>query len=517
MDRSGALPPETTYSSRQSLTKDINAWATPRGFTFVSRSSAKRKNGELRVYFSCNRRNKPPGPLPNRRNASQATGCEYSVLARGSSDGSWQLTHRGGPKYARHNHPLNVARPYSAALWEEVVREQRGEAQGSRLVELQLPDPLATGQAGSGSVDDMGRHGATRTRVTAWEKPEPKNPSAKPAARQHTDVIDSDLARPAIRSADLSMTESIDGGCKDGDQAEVEESGPSPPRRPSVEVGESQDGTGKRGPGGSPIDPNAIHKRRRRPAEEPLRPNAADADSLHFDPARPTDPPSLTPTDRETRKTTPAERPLLQPSASPPPRPSPRSQGFSSRQDNQGREEVQNPLAQYSVTEVVDLILRSKWVVVITGAGICTNLGLPDFRSGTGLYSKDCNLADRPEDVFDIDIFAKNPSIFYSAARDLMKPIERFSPTHAFIALLQEKGKLLTNYTQNIDNLEARAGIRSDKLIQCHGSLEYATCMRCRCRRRLQEFAEYVDRGEPPPCPRCEKITKKPKRAARGK
>jgi len=55
----------------------------------------------------------------------------------------------------------------------------------------------------------------------------------------------------------------------------------------------------------------------------------------------------------------------------------------------------------------------------------------------------------------------------------------RFSNTHAFLALLDTRDKLLTNYTQNIDGLEYASGVRADKIVQCHGSWDSATCLSC--------------------------------------
>lgn len=118
--------------------------------------------------------------------------------------------------------------------------------------------------------------------------------------------------------------------------------------------------------------------------------------------------------------------------------------------------------------DAVELLKRSKNIIVLTGAGISTSLGIPDFRSkGTGLYSKLEHLGlNDPQEIFDIQLFRDDPSLFYSVARDILTETERFSPTHAFIALLEKKGKLLTNYSQNIDNLESKAGISPNKLIQ---------------------------------------------------
>lgn len=120
------------------------------------------------------------------------------------------------------------------------------------------------------------------------------------------------------------------------------------------------------------------------------------------------------------------------------------------------------------VDDAVELLKKSNNIIVLTGAGISTSLGIPDFRSaGTGLYSKLAHLGlDDPQEVFNIQVFKEDPSIFFSVARDILPETERFSPTHAFISLLQQKGKLLTNYSQNIDNLESKAGITRDKLIQ---------------------------------------------------
>jgi NAD-dependent histone deacetylase SIR2 len=128
------------------------------------------------------------------------------------------------------------------------------------------------------------------------------------------------------------------------------------------------------------------------------------------------------------------------------------------------------------------LIKQSKNIIVLTGAGISTSLGIPDFRSkGTGLYAQleDLGLSD-PQDVFSIELFKDDPSIFFSVAKNILPDIEQFTPTHKFIYLLQKHGKLLTNYSQNIDNIESHVGILPEKLIQCHGSFATATCFECK-------------------------------------
>lgn len=163
-------------------------------------------------------------------------------------------------------------------------------------------------------------------------------------------------------------------------------------------------------------------------------------------------------------------------------------------------------LTKYNtIDDAVHLLKEAKNIIVLTGAGISTSLGIPDFRSkGIGLYSKLQHLGlNDPQEVFDITIFRQDPTIFYSVARDILPSNTRFSPTHAFIALLQNKGKLLTNYSQNIDNLEAKAGITPDKLVQCHGSFATATCVKCGHKVVGDTLFPEIKAGKIPRCRNC--------------
>lgn len=153
---------------------------------------------------------------------------------------------------------------------------------------------------------------------------------------------------------------------------------------------------------------------------------------------------------------------------------------------------------------LVDIIDKARNIIVLTGAGISTSLGIPDFRSKSGLYNKLAYLGlSDPQEVFDLSIFRQDPSIFYSIAKEILPVTTRFSPTHAFIKLLQDKGKLLRNYTQNIDNLEHYAGIRADRLVQCHGSFATATCQTCGYRTKGENLFEDIRNQIVSRCPRC--------------
>jgi NAD-dependent histone deacetylase SIR2 len=171
------------------------------------------------------------------------------------------------------------------------------------------------------------------------------------------------------------------------------------------------------------------------------------------------------------------------------------------------RELTKRPrLEQYrTIDDAAQLLRERSNIMVITGAGISTSLGIPDFRSkNTGFYSRLLQMGyEEPEQVFDIHNFDEDPRTFYALAGDIIPDLERWTPTHEFIRLLQDKSKLLTNYTQNIDNVEANAGIRKDKLIQCHGSWATATCRKCKYNVPGEDIFDSVRSQKPAECKRC--------------
>ncbi|KAJ3360748.1 NAD-dependent protein deacetylase sirtuin-2 [Kappamyces sp. JEL0680] len=118
-------------------------------------------------------------------------------------------------------------------------------------------------------------------------------------------------------------------------------------------------------------------------------------------------------------------------------------------------------------------------IIVMSGAGISTSAGIPDFRTpGTGLYS---NLQKYhlpyAEAIFDIEYFLRKPQPFYELSRELFPGTFFPTPCHHFIKLLDEKGILLRNYSQNIDMLERLAGVQNDCLVEAHGSFHSAKCV----------------------------------------
>lgn len=169
-------------------------------------------------------------------------------------------------------------------------------------------------------------------------------------------------------------------------------------------------------------------------------------------------------------------------------------------------------LSERSVSAVADYIKsgKARKVVVLTGAGISTAAGIPDFRSPeTGLYA---NLAaldlEEPEDVFSLPFFKENPKPFYVLAKDLYPG--KFHPTisHVFISLLATKGLLYQLFTQNIDCLERAAGVPPNLIVEAHGSFASQRCIDCKTLYPDDQMREHVSRAEVPHCGKCNGLVK---------
>jgi NAD+-dependent protein deacetylase SIR2 len=122
-----------------------------------------------------------------------------------------------------------------------------------------------------------------------------------------------------------------------------------------------------------------------------------------------------------------------------------------------------------------------------------------------------------PEELFDFDVFLDNPQPFFKFARNLYYPLggsapARPSDSHKLLALLEERRKLLRVYSQNIDGLEEEAGVSAKKIVYAHGSLQHATC--CKCKRKVpsDEIRDDIWNGE---VARCRAVAPAPK--GRGK
>jgi len=143
------------------------------------------------------------------------------------------------------------------------------------------------------------------------------------------------------------------------------------------------------------------------------------------------------------------------------------------------------------------LIKESKFIVALTGAGISTNAGIPDFRGPKGIYT---TRKYDPDKTFDINYFLKDAKPFYDFARDFIKTLAKVKPTftHYFLAQLQKRNKIQGIITQNIDALHQRAG--SKKVIELHGSFWRSYCLQCGREFSYQEMEKKIFKEDIPKC-----------------
>lgn len=148
--------------------------------------------------------------------------------------------------------------------------------------------------------------------------------------------------------------------------------------------------------------------------------------------------------------------------------------------------------------QLKQLIAESDNIVFLGGAGVSTESGIPDFRSGTGIYNSDSGMKYRPIDIIAHDFFMDHPADFFDFyKRKLIYPDARPNKAHKALVRLERQGKLKAIITQNIDNLHQEAG--SKCVIELHGSVFRNYCMECGKKYDL----EYVVAQEG--VPHCEK------------
>ena len=128
--------------------------------------------------------------------------------------------------------------------------------------------------------------------------------------------------------------------------------------------------------------------------------------------------------------------------------------------------------------QLKQLIAESDNIVFLGGAGVSTESGIPDFRSGTGIYNSDSGMKYRPIDIIAHDFFMEHPEDFFDFyKRKLIYPDARPHKAHKALVRLEKQGKLKAIITQNIDNLHQEAG--SKCVIELHGSVFRNYCMEC--------------------------------------
>lgn len=139
-------------------------------------------------------------------------------------------------------------------------------------------------------------------------------------------------------------------------------------------------------------------------------------------------------------------------------------------------------------------LAEARHIAVLTGAGMSTESGIPDFRSYQGRYTQHASLAE----VLSIDYFQHSPANFWQAFKEIfeLKLVGNKQPNagHRFLAWLETQGKTVSVLTQNIDGLHQRAGSR--EVVEVHGTLQRAVCPACG---RMHDLAHVLAS----PLPRC--------------
>ena len=153
----------------------------------------------------------------------------------------------------------------------------------------------------------------------------------------------------------------------------------------------------------------------------------------------------------------------------------------------------------HSPEDLAAALAASEYAVVLTGAGISTESGIPDFRSPGGVWEK-----FDPMEVGSLSTFISEPERFWSFHRpriDMLADVQP-NPAHLAVAELERRGIVRAVVTQNIDRLHAKAG--SDP-IEVHGALDRGLCLRCGADVSLDELVARADAAEDgvPRCSSC--------------
>jgi NAD-dependent deacetylase len=160
------------------------------------------------------------------------------------------------------------------------------------------------------------------------------------------------------------------------------------------------------------------------------------------------------------------------------------------------------------IAKVAGWIASSRPTVALTGAGISTDSGIPDFRGPNGLWTKN----PAAEKLSSLEHYMSDKDLRIQAWRSRLEhPAWSAQPGGGHLALveLEQRGRLGTLVTQNIDGLHQAAGTSPEILVEIHGTLREVMCMECDDRAPMEAALERVRAGEEDPaCKSCGGILK---------
>lgn len=156
-----------------------------------------------------------------------------------------------------------------------------------------------------------------------------------------------------------------------------------------------------------------------------------------------------------------------------------------------------------SAAALAELIRERQPCVVLTGAGVSTESGIPDFRSDTGIWAE----VD-PFEVASIQAFRRDPERVWSFYGERIHVLLDAQPNaaHDAIATLEGLGLVQAIVTQNIDLLHSRAGSRD--VVEVHGSIRYAQCLGCLWNEPAEKVLAQLEATTTPSCPQCGEVLK---------
>jgi NAD-dependent deacetylase len=157
---------------------------------------------------------------------------------------------------------------------------------------------------------------------------------------------------------------------------------------------------------------------------------------------------------------------------------------------------------------VTELAAKAERIVVLTGAGISTASGIPDFRGPQGLWTKN----PAAQAMFDIDEYVASRAVRVEAWKfRLAAPTWSAEPNPGHLALveLEKQGRLTGLVTQNIDGLHQKAGSSPDLVHELHGTVRFVDCLNCERRIPMTDVLPRLEAGEDDPsCEICGGILK---------
>jgi NAD-dependent deacetylase len=167
-----------------------------------------------------------------------------------------------------------------------------------------------------------------------------------------------------------------------------------------------------------------------------------------------------------------------------------------------------DPETQAEIARARQFLISADRIMVLTGAGISTDSGIPDFRGPKGIWTKN----PAAEKMATLQNYMAEPEVRVASWKAKLESnfgIRQPNEGHFALAELERQGRLDTLITQNVDGLHHKAGNSAERIVEIHGTIREVMCMQCDDRAPLETaLARVRDGEEDPACPKCGGILK---------